>query len=71
MFTPLAPVGASIGDIETFLHDANQSLAPDPATPVGRGRPRILPALCLWAGLLVCVLRGMDSQRSLWRLLTQ
>jgi hypothetical protein len=30
-----------------------------------------LPALCLWTGLLLCVLRGMRHQRSLWRLLTQ
>lgn len=36
----------------------------------GRGRPRILPALALWTGLVVCVLRGFDSQRALWRLLT-
>lgn len=71
MPTPLASAAPSLGDIEAFLHDAVHSLAPDPATPVGRGRPRVLPALCLWAGLLVCVLRGMDSQRSLWRLLTQ
>lgn len=36
----------------------------------GPGRPRIVPALCLWAGLLVCVLRGFSSQLALWRLLT-
>jgi Transposase DDE domain len=36
----------------------------------GRGRPRVLPALALWAGLVICVLRGFDSQRALWRLLT-
>src|SRR5207249_1745964 len=36
----------------------------------GPGRPRILPALALWAGLLVCVLRGFTSQLDLWRLLT-
>ena len=34
------------------------------------GRPRILPALCLWAGLLVCVLSGFSSQLALWRLLS-
>src|SRR5437899_4363816 len=37
----------------------------------GRGRARVLPALCLWGGLMVCVLRGFSSQRALWRLLTQ
>jgi hypothetical protein len=36
----------------------------------GRGRPRILPALALWSGVLVCVLRGLGSQRAVWRLLT-
>lgn len=35
-----------------------------------KGRPRILPALCLWAGVLVCVLRGFSSQLALWRLLS-
>lgn len=35
-----------------------------------RGRPRILPALALWAGMLVCVARGFSSQLELWRLLT-
>jgi Transposase DDE domain len=33
------------------------------------GRPRVLPALALWAGVLVCVLRGWNSQREIWRLL--
>jgi len=36
----------------------------------GPGRPRILPALCLWAGLLVVVLQGGGSQLAIWRLLT-
>lgn len=66
-----APSAPIIGDIETFLHEAIRDLAPDPTQPVGRGRPRVLPALCLWAGLLVSVLRGFASQTDLWRLLTQ
>jgi hypothetical protein len=37
----------------------------------GPGRPRILPALALWAGLLVCVLKGFSSKLDLWRLLSQ
>jgi hypothetical protein len=64
---------AGLGDVEAFLQDALQRLTPDPtegARP-GRGRPRVLPALCLWAGLLVCVLRGFSSQLALWRLLSQ
>lgn len=38
--------------------------------PKGPGRPRVLPSMCLWAGMLVCVLRGMGSQLELWRLLS-
>ena len=34
------------------------------------GRPRVLPALALWAGVLVCLLRGWSSQREIWRLLS-
>jgi hypothetical protein len=66
-----APFPPLVGDIEAFLQQAVADLAPDPTQPVGRGRPRVLPALCLWAGLLVCVLRGFASQTDLWRLLTQ
>lgn len=35
----------------------------------GRGRPRIIPTVALWGGLLVCVLRGMSSQLALHQLL--
>jgi hypothetical protein len=60
-----------IGDIETFLRDAIQQLEPAMVDlPRSPGRPRILPALCLWAGLLVCVLTGFSSQLALWRLLS-
>lgn len=67
----VAPSPPIVGDLESFLRAAITDLAPDPAQPVGRGRPRVLPALCLWAGLLTCVARGFSSQRDLWRLLTQ
>ncbi len=60
-----------IGDIEEFLFDAIQRLEPETAELQRQsGRPRILPALCLWAGLLVCVLTGFSSQLALWRLLS-
>lgn len=65
---------AVVGDIETFLQDAIRSLEPDyqESQRRGPGRPQTLPALCLWAGLLVCVLRqGFTSQTALWRLLCQ
>ncbi len=57
-----------VGDIETFLRETLAAMPPDPDPAVGR--PRILPALALWAGLLVCVLRGFSSQLALWRLLS-
>lgn len=69
--TCAAPSAPLIGDIETFLRAAIADLAPAPTAPIGRGRPRVLPALCLWSGLLVCVLRGFARQTDLWRLLTQ
>jgi hypothetical protein len=59
-----------IGQIEGFLKQAILQMPPDPQQG-GRGRPRVLPSLCLWAGLLVCLLRGFSSQLALWRLLHQ
>lgn len=60
--------------VEGFLQTVVEELAPlaEPPSPWGwrrPGRPRVLPALALWAGLLVCVLRGFSSQAALWRLL--
>jgi hypothetical protein len=64
---PPTPV---VGQIESFLEELVTHLIPDPVEPKP-GRPRILPALALWGGVLVCVLRGYRSQLALWRLLTQ
>lgn len=66
---PAEPV---VGQVEAFLQDLVAGLEPDAAEArrSGRGRPRVLPALALWAGLLVCVLRGFTSQQALWRLLS-
>jgi hypothetical protein len=63
---------ALVGEVEHFLQQALAQLEPDQAEAHrrGPGRPRILPALCLWAGLLVCVLRGFSSHLELWRLLS-
>ncbi len=58
-----------LNDIEGFLREMIQMLEPDMKEQVGRGRPRVMPAMCLWAGLLVCVLRGMGSQLAIWRTL--
>ncbi len=65
---PTAP--ELIGDVETFLREAIAQLEPESSPlPRSAGRPRILPALCLWSGLLVCVLQGFSSQLEIWRLL--
>lgn len=62
---------ATIDQIEEFLQGIIEKLEPIRTDPVGRGRPRILPAACLWAGVLVCILRGWNSQLGIWRLLAR
>jgi hypothetical protein len=54
--------------LEDILRTVITDLNPEPAHL--RGKPRTLPALALWAGLLVCVARGFTAQLELWRLLT-
>jgi hypothetical protein len=58
--------------VEGFLCEAIELLEPDvqEAQREGAGRARILPAMCLWVGMVVCVAQGMSSQLALWRLLT-
>lgn len=65
---PMRP--AALAQIETYLAETIPALLPEPETEPRRGRPRILPSLYLWSGLLVCVLRGFSSQLALWRLLS-
>lgn len=67
----LVPTGPEALDaVERLLAELVQAL-PAPATgTVVRGRPPLLPAVCLWSAVLVGVLRGLDSQRGVWRLLT-
>lgn len=57
-------------DIEAFLEKTIAELEPIESDPTGPGRPKIMPAMCLWAGMLVCVLRGFTSQLAIWRLLS-
>jgi hypothetical protein len=64
---PAAP--ALLDRVEAFLSELAADLTPEVPGPAGRGRPRVLPAMALWGGLMVCVLRGWQSQRALWRLL--
>jgi len=58
---------ATLDLIEGFLREMVDHLEPLHRDPAGRGRPRILPALCLWVGVVVCVLRGWSSQLAVWR----
>jgi len=62
-----------LGEVEQFLQEAVSALAPAVSAPEQAGpgsTRRILPALLLWSGLVVCVLRGFGSQHALWRLLS-
>lgn len=68
LFSVGPPPSSTLADVEAFLHDMLRRMPPEPPR-TGPGRPRILPALALWAGLLVCVLHGFSSQLALWRLL--
>lgn len=70
MATEVAASEATLGEVERFLEEVIGDLKP--AAPSNRvGRPAVLPALCLWAGLVVGVARGFTSQASIWRLLSQ
>ncbi len=62
-----------IGEIEHFLQQLIMQMSPNREEMArdGPGRPRVLPSMCLWAGLLVCVARGLSSQLDLWRLLSK
>ena len=59
-----------VGNIEGFLQQCLEDIEPDHSLK-GPGRPRVLPAMGLWAGLLVCVLRGFGSQLAVWRLISE
>ena len=58
-----------ITSIEDFLKPILVELSA--ASPrSGPGRPWVLPAVALWAGVLVGVARGFSSQLDIWRLLS-
>ncbi len=65
----IKPDESLLGAIEGFLKGILLQLDVDPASD--RGRPRTLPGLALWAGIVVCVARGFSSQLELWRLLSE
>lgn len=58
-----------IQSIEGFLKPILLELS-TAAPRQGPGRPWVLPAIALWAGVLVGVARGFSSQLEIWRLLT-
>lgn len=77
MVAPYTPSGhqsresePSLGNIEAFLEAMIRAMPPE-RPPRERGRPAVLPALALWAGLLVTVLRGFTAQSAVWRLLSE
>ena len=68
---PAVPAPAVVDRMEGSLGELVAALTPEAgAAGRHRGRPPILPATLLWAGLAVCVLRRATSQLELWRLLT-
>ncbi|HYI25618.1 MAG TPA: hypothetical protein VD767_09430 [Thermomicrobiales bacterium] len=68
----MLPVPASgqtptLDGIERTLATLIRDLPLDPRT---RGRPEVLPTAMLWAGILCCILRGIPTQRAVWRAVT-
>ncbi len=61
---------STLDRIEAFLREMIEALVPQPSKTGEPGRPLVLPSLCLWAGVVVCVLRGWSSQLAIWRLLS-
>ena len=61
---------ATIENIGEFRQQCLENMESDDRFE-GPGRPRVLPAIALWAGLLVCVLRGCGSQLAVWRLVSE
>jgi hypothetical protein len=74
--TVCSPPKASGGvheQIESFLQTVMRGLMrphdQDAAEQAGKqGRPVVLPSMILWMAILVAVLRGLKSQRAIWRL---
>src|SRR5260370_40888157 len=52
--------------MQGLMHSHDQQAAEQPSKA---GRPVSLPSVSLWMAVLVAVLRGLKSQRAIWRLL--
>ena len=68
---PFHPDHISLGQVETFLQTLFQQFEPEAEYSPTRGRPRVFPSMCLWAGMFVCLLRGYHGQTAIWRLISQ
>lgn len=74
VFSPPKASGGTHEQIESFLETVmrgvmgprDQQAAEQASKP---GRPVVLPSVSLWMAVLVAVLRGLKSQRAIWRLL--
>lgn len=61
-------IGHIEGVLQTLLADDALEPVPDPTRPpLPPGRPPVVPSFLVWGTLLVGVLRGVRSQRDLWR----
>ena len=75
VFTPPKASGGVHEEIESFLQTVMQGLMRPhdqeaAAEQAGKpGRPVYLPSVILWMAVLIAVLRGLKSQRAIWRLL--
>ncbi len=75
LFSPPKASGGVHEQIESFLQTVMQGLMRPhdqeaAAEQSGKpGRPVSLPSVTLWMAVLVAVLRGLKSQRAIWRLL--
>src|SRR5260370_2590841 len=52
--------------MQCLMHSNDQQAAEQPGKA---GRPVSLPSMSVWMAVLVAVLRGLKSQRAIWRLL--
>lgn len=50
-----------------WLSELNATLPPRPA----RGAPPVVPAVAIWASVLVCILKGCYTQLAVWRQLVE
>src|SRR5712692_11904156 len=73
--TPMQPPActATSDQLEDILRSTVSRVEEEQETSLlkrGVGRPCELSARCLWAAFLVCLLRGLHSQKAVWRLLS-